>query len=60
MDKEYLKSLFRCPICGTVVGCKFTESDVECILEDLRSHVLECRGGSRVKPGRIRYTSDEE
>jgi hypothetical protein len=58
-NNEYLKSQFRCPICGILFGFKNTEGDIECNVEVLRQHVKQCREGSRVKPGRIRYDDED-
>jgi hypothetical protein len=56
MDQEYKKSLNRCPICGTLVGCLEIDGYTICSTEEFHNHVTKCREESRVNPGRIRYT----
>lgn len=58
-NKEYLKSQFRCPICGILFGCKNVEENIECDAEEFQQHVHQCREESRVKPGRIRYENED-
>jgi len=60
MDNEYRKSLNRCPICGILVGCKEVDGYTICSTEEFHAHLAECREASRVKPGRIRYNSEEQ
>jgi hypothetical protein len=48
-DEEYLKSLFRCPLCGTLIGCKNTSGHVECSVEEFQEHIKLCREENRVK-----------
>lgn len=45
---EYLRSQFRCPICGEVFGLEPDGSIMIFGAEVLREHVAECR--RRVKP----------
>jgi hypothetical protein len=58
-ETEYLKSQFRCPICGALIGCKNITDNVECSIEEFHNHVKQCRDESRVKPGRIRYENED-
>lgn len=57
-EDEYLKSQFRCPICGALIGCKTVTDHIECSSEEFREHVDQCRTESMVKPGRIRYENE--
>jgi hypothetical protein len=59
VNKEYKKSLNRCPLCGTVVGCLEVDGYTVCSTEEFRKHVEECREASRVKPGKVRFGSEE-
>lgn len=47
MDKDYVKSLSRCPLCGKLIGCTESDTSVVCDLIELKKHVEECR--KRVK-----------
>ena len=58
-ELEYLKSQFRCPCCGEVIGVD-PDGTVEVMAgELLRQHIAMCR--QRVKPDKIgdRLTDDE-
>lgn len=48
MDENYIKSQFRCPLCGLVIGCSETNHTLTCDSKELSEHVQECR--KRVKP----------
>ena len=54
-DKEYLRSLHRCPICGEVIGCIAVEHEVMCSTEQFREHILMCRMKNQGKTGVLRY-----
>lgn len=58
-DKEYTKSRFRCPICGTLVGCSKDGKPGMFGEKAFHRHVDNCRKNARVKPGKIRYENDE-
>lgn len=55
-DLEYVKSLFRCPVCGKLVGWT-NDSTIEMFsVELLRNHVHKCRNAG-VKPKRLQKDS---
>jgi aminopeptidase C len=58
-DIEYIKSCFRCPICGKLVGCSADGKTGILSIKSFNLHVRLCRKVSRVKPGRIRYTDED-
>lgn len=58
-NREYIKSRFRCPICGTLVGCSEQGKIGMFSVKAFHRHVRNCREAARVKPGRIRYENDE-
>ncbi len=56
-DPEYTKSLYRCPICGTLVGCS-EEGRVGMFgAIEFHRHVQQCR--ARVKEGKVRYKDED-
>ncbi len=59
-DKEYLKSKFRCPICGTLVGCSEDGKIGLFSTKAFARHVANCRRHNQGKTGRVRYTGDED
>lgn len=48
--KEYLKSKFRCPICGRLAGCSEDGKIGLLSTRKFRNHVEKCRRSHRVKP----------
>jgi hypothetical protein len=48
LEDNYIKSKFRCPLCGLVIGCNEESGSLICDLKELAEHVKECR--KRVKP----------
>jgi hypothetical protein len=59
-EKEYLKSLHKCVICGEIVGCVEDGTNLLCSLEAFRNHVAVCREKSRGKTGRVGPDRDED
>jgi hypothetical protein len=57
--KEYLKSQFRCPICGKLAGCSENGNIGLFSARIFRMHVEKCRKGIRVKSGKIRRQDEE-
>ena len=59
-DTEYLKSKFRCPICGKLAGCT-NEGKIGLLsTRQFAQHLAKCRKENTGKSGRIRYDSDED
>jgi hypothetical protein len=59
-NMEYLKSRFRCPICGELAGLQDPDDESSFTLKGFFQHVNECRNKTRVKPSKLRYTDDNE
>lgn len=57
-EREYVKSRFRCPICGTLIGCSEDGKVAIFGIKAFRRHVKNCRNSSRVKSGKIRYNDE--
>jgi hypothetical protein len=59
-DPEYLKSKFRCPLCGKLAGC--TEDGKIGMFSTLlfARHLSECRKKNAGKSGKTRYDRDED
>lgn len=55
-QKEFIKSKFRCPLCGNLAGCDADGNTSQISDHIFREHVDRCRSQNRVKPGRIRYS----
>jgi hypothetical protein len=59
-DKEYLKSKYRCPICGTLVGCNEDGKLGMFSAKAFSRHIANCRRHNQGKTGRVRYDSENE
>jgi hypothetical protein len=57
--KEYLKSQFRCPICGKLAGCSEDGKIGLFSARIFRKHVERCRKENRVKSGKIRDQDED-
>lgn len=58
-QSEYAKSLFRCPVCGKLVGWSDTGAIEMFSIELLREHVHKCRRAG-VKPKRLQEKYENE
>ena len=58
MEKAYLISMHRCPICSEIVGCVEEGENLLCSLEAFRNHVAICRT-KQMGAGRMRYPDSE-
>ena len=48
---EYIKSKFRCPICGQLAGCTKDGKVGLLSVRQFQRHIAKCRRGNRVKLG---------
>lgn len=56
---EYAKSLFRCPVCGELIGWSDTGTIEMLSMELLREHIHKCRREG-VKPKRLQEKYEDE